>query len=391
MHPAAQVAWREAAHVGLVGTAGERDPGPRSAWVAASSAPCTHAVQPRRGGDTGPSQGHTRTSCGAGGGTAASRPLPREGRDPASPLGGGTALLGVRGSPMLSARHRGQRPLMTWGCGEPGHPRWQGPPHSPPQGAASSNPSGRRRDLPPRPAPLGPGSRARRVPVPTAMPASSSGGGRMLRKARSRRSGGGGGRPIAAAGSGGGRLRGTRPAEGSAMLLLPAPLCPVAGSHWAPRAPPAAGGDPGPARPAAAGAAPGSPQPGPGGRRPWAGQRQRQAEVARVRPPPEIRGMRRDPPSPPAARSRDSPYRARAVVIAGRVNRAPRHLRRAWEGGGSLDAGATSENTGPGAPRSCPPARPPPVLGLEGCEGPAGAQQGKQNRRPREENSPASG
>lgn len=66
------------------------------------------------------------------------------------------------------------------------------------------------------------------------------------------------------------------------------------------------------------------------------------------------------PPHTPtllAAPSRDRPYRPRVVVRAGRVNRAPRHLRRAWEGSGSLDAGTTSENTGPGAARSHLPGR----------------------------------
>lgn len=70
MHLGTQVAWREAAHVGLVGTVGERDPGLRSAWMAASGALCTHPMQvpaweSQRSpyeGDTGPSQEHTRTS-----------------------------------------------------------------------------------------------------------------------------------------------------------------------------------------------------------------------------------------------------------------------------------------------------------------------------------------
>lgn len=100
---------------------------------------------------------------------------------------------------------RGRDPHIIGGGGW-GHSRGQVSPQSPSRGAASSprgagahrSPSGWGRDVAPlRPAPLGPGSRARRVPA--AFPASSSGGRRMLRRARSRRRGGEGGRPMAAA------------------------------------------------------------------------------------------------------------------------------------------------------------------------------------------------
>lgn len=93
MQPAPQTAWREAAHVGLAGAAGEKDPGPGQPGQPCPAPTSTHPTQLPLGGSqhspvegvTSPSLGHPRTSCRAGGRAAASRSPPGKGRDPPQP------------------------------------------------------------------------------------------------------------------------------------------------------------------------------------------------------------------------------------------------------------------------------------------------------------------